>query len=120
MRSLRSTFFSPVLLSIVTASLLVCGIGGCGNEVNVVENANPAVCGSSVKAVAAPTQSLSAYTGVVFGGEALAGKQPLAGASVELYAAPDTCARRLPRRSMLWHVAGRRGRPHRATARWFC
>jgi streptogramin lyase len=87
MRSLRSTFFSPVLLSIVTASLLVCGIGGCGNEVNVVENANPAVCGSSVKAVAAPTQSLSAYTGVVFGGEALAGKQPLAGASVELYAA---------------------------------
>ena len=65
-----------MVVSILTASALAGGLAGCGSTVQ--------------RAAATPTGSGSGYAGVSFAGKALAGKQPLIGASVELYAAGTT------------------------------
>ena len=59
--------------SILVATAFSCGIAGCGSSLSDVVTTTPPPSGS--------------YTGVTFGGRALAGKQPLIGAAVQLYAA---------------------------------
>lgn len=61
--------------SVLTASLLVFALSGCGSNVAVTTVTTP------------PPGS---YTGVSFGGKAMAGQQPLMAASVQLYAAGTT------------------------------
>ena len=63
---------APIAASVLAASVLVCGTSGCGSSSSVVTITPPPTGG---------------YSGVSFGGKALAGKQPLIGASVQLYAA---------------------------------
>ena len=72
MRLPSSPFFTQVAVSIFTASALSCGLAGCAGSSGVAVNTPP------------PTGS---YAGASFAGKALAGKQPLIGASVQLYAA---------------------------------
>ena len=75
MRLLLSSSLTPVVISIFTASILVCGLTGCGSP-------------GGVAAVATtPTPTDNSGAGVSFGGKALSGNQPLIGASVQLYAA---------------------------------
>ena len=59
--------------SIFTAAALSWGLSGCGSSNSSVATTTPPPTGS--------------YAGVSFGGKTLAGKQPLIGAAVELYAA---------------------------------
>jgi hypothetical protein len=73
---MRRKFFpfpSTLAVSIATASLLVSGISGCG--------------GSGDVTTGTPTPPANNYPGVSFAGKAMAGKQPLIGASVQVYAA---------------------------------
>jgi sugar lactone lactonase YvrE len=62
-------------VSSLTAGLLAWGMAGCGSSVGSVDT-NPIAGGP--------------YSGVTFGGKAMAGKQPLIGASVQLFAAGTT------------------------------
>jgi sugar lactone lactonase YvrE len=64
---------SAALLPILIATVLALGSAGCGSSTSSVEVVQPPPAGS--------------YAGVSFGGKALAGKQPLIGASVQVYAA---------------------------------
>jgi len=66
-----SMLLAQVAASIFTAGVL-CGITGCGGS------------GSVVQVIQPPGNS---YTGVTFGGKAMAGTQPLIGAAVQLYTA---------------------------------
>jgi streptogramin lyase len=66
-----SKFLAPAVATIFTVGMLF-GIAGCGSSGGVV----PVI----------PTQGNS-YTGVTFGGKAMAGNQPLIGAAVQLYTA---------------------------------
>ena len=70
MRLPRSEFFTPVVASIIAAGILA-GATGCGSSPSVT--------------VTQPPPGL--YTGAGFAGKAMAGKQPLIGAAVQLYAA---------------------------------
>jgi len=72
MRLLLPRCFTP-MASIFTAAALSWGLSGCGDLMTVV-------------ATTTPPASVS-YAGASFGGKALAGQQPLIGASVEVYAA---------------------------------
>jgi streptogramin lyase len=74
----NSTMHRPTLpsltamaASISTAILLACGLAGCGS--------------SSAPVIETPPPN--SYPGVTFGGKTMAGKLPLIGASVQLYAA---------------------------------
>lgn len=71
MRLLLSRFFTPAIAATLTACTMTCGLAGCGTSNTIVANTLP------------PAGS---YAGVSFGGRALAGKQPLIGAAVQLYA----------------------------------
>ena len=73
MRFLPRASLTPVVIMIFTASILACGSTGCGGTVGFV--------------IVSPTSQDNSYAGAGFGGKALAGKQPLIGASVQLYAA---------------------------------
>ena len=73
MRLPLSASLTPAVVSIFTACILVCGSTGCGN-LNSLSHVTPPSTGNS-------------YAGASFGGRALPGKQPLIGASVQLYAA---------------------------------
>ena len=66
---------AAVTASIATAGFLVLGIAGCGGGSTMVGN---------------PITGGTTYTGVGFGGKAMAGKLPLIGATVQLYAAGTT------------------------------
>jgi hypothetical protein len=68
----RPEVLTPVAVSILAASLLVSAVTGCGSSSSVGGSTPPP-----------PTT----YTGVTFAGKAMAGKQPLIGAAVQLYAA---------------------------------
>jgi streptogramin lyase len=63
-----SKFLTAVVASIFTASI-PCGITGCGSVIQVIQTPG------------------SNYIGVSFDGKAMAGKQPLIGATVQLYVA---------------------------------
>ena len=67
----RPAFFTPVVASIVAAGILAAGMTGCGS--------------SPTDTVTQPPPGN--YTGAGFAGKAMAGKQPLIGAAVQLYAA---------------------------------
>src|ERR1039457_6376274 len=67
----RPEFFTPVVASIVAAGILVSVATGCGSSPSVP--------------VTQPPPGGYAVTG--FAGKAMAGKQPLIGAAVQLYAA---------------------------------
>jgi hypothetical protein len=71
MRLPRSEVFTPVIASIVAAGILAAGMTGCGS--------------SPTDTVTQPPPG--PYTGAGFAGKAMAGKQPLIGAAVQLYAA---------------------------------
>src|ERR1039458_118690 len=71
MRLPRPEFFTPVVASIVAAGILAAGATGCGSS-------------SSVMVTQPPPGN---YTGAGFAGKAMAGKQPLIGAAVQLDAA---------------------------------
>jgi len=73
MRLLLPRSFTLTAASIFTAVALSWGLSGCGSSNSSVATTTPPPTGS--------------YAGVSFGGKALAGKQPLIGAAVELYAA---------------------------------
>jgi len=73
MRLLLPRCFTPMAASIFTAAALSWGLSGCGSSNSSVATTTPPPSGS--------------YAGVSFGGKTLAGKQPLIGAAVELYAA---------------------------------
>jgi len=73
MRLLLPRSFTLTAASIFTAAALSWGLSGCGSSNSSVATTTPPPTGS--------------YAGVSFGGKALAGKQPLIGAAVELYAA---------------------------------
>ncbi len=76
-----------MVASIFAVSMLACGLTGCGNSKVATETQTPpSICGSSS---VTETQNPPAnnYPGVSFGGRAMAGKQPLIGATVQLYAA---------------------------------
>jgi hypothetical protein len=70
MRLPRSEFFTPVVASIIAAGILA-GATGCGSPPSVTVTQPPP----------------GPYTGAGFAGKAMAGKQPLIGAAVQLYAA---------------------------------
>jgi streptogramin lyase len=70
MRLPRPAFFTPVVASIVAAGILA-GATGCGSSPTVTVTQPPP----------------GPYTGAGFAGKAMAGKQPLIGAAVQLYAA---------------------------------
>src|ERR1035441_8243859 len=67
----RPEFFTPVVASIVAAGILAAGATGCGSSYSVMVTQPPP----------------GNYTGAGFAGKAMAGKQPLIGAAVQLYAA---------------------------------
>jgi streptogramin lyase len=69
MRSSLGTFLAPPVASILMAGLLALGISGCGYEVSAIPS------------------SQGSYLGPGFTGKAMAGKQPLIGAAVQVYAA---------------------------------
>ncbi|HEY4382811.1 MAG TPA: NHL repeat-containing protein [Acidobacteriaceae bacterium] len=71
MVSYSSRFLTSVIASIFSVGML-CGTVGCG---------------SSVEAVSVVQPPPGVYSGVGIGGKAMAGKQPLIGASVQVYAA---------------------------------
>jgi streptogramin lyase len=60
-----------MVASIFAVSLLACGLAGCGSIIVPITQTPPE----------------TPYPGVTFGGKAMAGKQPLIGATVQLYAA---------------------------------
>jgi streptogramin lyase len=66
----RPQFFSPAIASAFAACILAFALAGCGSSGNVVTPVQPP-----------PTT----YSGVTFGGKAMAGKLPLIGASLQLY-----------------------------------
>jgi len=68
----RPPFFSPAIASAFAACILAFALAGCGGSGNVVTPVQPP-----------PTS----YSGVTFGGKAMAGKLPLIGASLQLYTA---------------------------------
>jgi streptogramin lyase len=70
LRSFRLVVLPPI--AILAASALVCGLAGCGDRLIYAGEA---------------LQTRNSYAGAAFGGRALAGRQPLIGGSVELYAA---------------------------------
>jgi len=77
------------MASILAASVAF-GLAGCGGSGNVVTETQttPANCGASANvAVATPAPATSSFSGVTFSGKAMAGKQPLIGSSVQVYAA---------------------------------
>ena len=71
MRLSRPEFLTPVVASIVAAGILAGAIG----------------CGSSPSGTTVSQPPPGNYTGAGFAGKAMAGKQPLIGAAVQLYAA---------------------------------
>ena len=70
MRLPFSRFLAPFAASILTAAL-VCGMTGCGSSGGMVQD----------------IQTPGTYSGVSFSGNAMAGKQPLIGAAVQVYVA---------------------------------
>jgi hypothetical protein len=68
-----SPFLPAVAASFFAASLLVSGLSGCG--------------GSGGVTTGTQTPPENSYPGVTFAGKAMAGKQPLIGASVQVYTA---------------------------------
>ena len=87
MRPPLPSFLTSMVASIFAVSMLACGLTGCGSSSRETQNPT-ASCGSS-SSVVTETQNppVSNYPGVSFGGKAMAGKQPLIGAAVQLYAA---------------------------------
>lgn len=71
MRLSLPEFFTPAAVSILAAGILASAAIGCGS--------------SSTTSVTQPPPTT--YTGVTFSGKAMAGKQPLIGAAVQLYTA---------------------------------
>ncbi len=68
----RPQFFSPTVASAFAGGILAFALAGCGGSGNVVTPVQPP-----------PTT----FSGVTFGGKAMAGKLPLIGASLQLYTA---------------------------------
>src|ERR1039457_4720432 len=81
MRLPRPEFFTPVVASIVAAGILA-GATGCGSSPSVMVTG----CGSS-SSVMVTQPPPGNYAGAGFAGKAMAGKQPLIGAAVQLDAA---------------------------------
>jgi streptogramin lyase len=71
MRFLFRTFFASAAVSILISGLLVLGVSGCGSDVSSLPSTEPS----------------GGYSGPAFAGKAMAGKLPLIGASVQVYAA---------------------------------
>src|ERR1039458_1714613 len=82
MRLPRSEFFTPIIASIVAAGILLFVATGCGSSVSVATG-----CGSSPSVTVTTQPPPGPYFGAGFVGKAMAGKQPLIGATVQLYAA---------------------------------
>jgi hypothetical protein len=78
---------TAVAVSIIMASLLVCALAGCGTVVAPVIQTSGSCGSSSSNATQTQNPAANNYPGVSFGGKAMAGKQPLIGAAVQLYAA---------------------------------
>ena len=76
MRSPSTPLRASTQAGILATGILACGLAGCGS--------------SSSDNTPAPPTTPTTYSGVGFSGKAMAGKQPLVGASVQLYAAGTT------------------------------